>query len=205
MPASPVKFIFDDFHAPPPAQATLGEDNGASALETARAEGFAAGLKSAQTLQHVERDAALARIAASIAEAAERRDANLAADRADILAAARAFLETFCTHIAASRDVEAACDLLSKIHDFPRGARLKLFVGPSTSADDRSAIAARAAAISDAPPVAVLVDETLLPGEARLEWTDGAFRRTRAEIESAVNRLVDSLAQHLKENAHDSA
>ena len=201
MPAAPVKFIFDDFGAPPAPPAPVADSDSAAAIEAARADGFAAGLQSAQSLKGADRDAALAHIAASISDAQEQREAALAADRADILAAARAFIETFCSRIAAARDVDAACELLSKINDFPRGARLKLFVDAGMSADDRSAIAARAAAMSDAPPVAVMIDETLAPGESRLEWTDGAFRRTRAEIEAAVSRLVDSLGQHLKETA----
>jgi hypothetical protein len=199
MPASPVKFIFDDFNAPPPAEERSYGAESTAAVDAARAEGFAAGLKSAQSLMGAERDSALARIAASLAQSADDRYAALATDRADMLTAARVFLETFCGRLAAARDIDAACDLLSKICDFPRGTRLKLLVGKAMSAEDRDAIAARAAAMSDAPPVSIVIDEALLPGEARLEWTDGALRRTRAEIETAVNRLVESLGQHFKE------
>lgn len=198
MPASPMKFIFDDFNAPPPAPpASAAAD--IAAIEAARAEGFAAGLKSAQSLRGVERDAALARIAVAIAEAADDREAALAADRAEILVATRMFLETFCGRLAAARDVDAACDLLARISDFPRGGRLRLFVDAGMSAEDRDAIAARAAAMNGAPPVAVVTDEALSPGEQRLDWADGAFRRTRAEIEAAVNRLIESLDHHIRE------
>jgi hypothetical protein len=199
MGAQPVRFVFEDFNAPAsraPEPAHAGDD----AIAAAHEEGFAAGKAAAASAAEGASDAALDSIATALAQESAGRQAAIAADRADMLAAARSFLETFCGRIAAAREVDAASELLGRIAGFPpKGARLKLYVARSFDEEKRAAIAAHAARITDAPPVAVIVDEALSPGEARLEWSDGAVRRTRAEIDAAVTRLIEGLDHHLKE------
>jgi len=199
MRSAPVRFVFEDFGAAPVA-ARAEPDAGVDALAAARDQGFSEGRAAAVEAARAMHEARLDDLAAAIAREAETRRDALAADRADMLAAARAFLETFCARLATQREIEAASELLGRLTAFTaKSGRVRLLVADGFAEESRAAIEARLQRAGDAPPVAIAVDPALQPGEARLEWSDGALRRTRAEIDAAVTRLVDSLDHHLKE------
>lgn len=188
-------FSFDEFGEPaPPAETPRGRTSSAEDLAAARAEGVAEGRRLAMESIAAHEIAALDRIGAALDAAKEglKRDAP----HADLLAAARLFLEDFGAGLAAAREVEIADDLLRRLvenSEDRRAASLRL--NPRSLAR----LGARLAAVIEKRGVADFVtleeDAALDPGEARLEWRGGELRRGRAEIRAALAAIFDPLQE----------
>ena len=189
---APQPFNFDEFGA----KAEKNEEMPAeylAAIETARAEGLAEGRRLAMATIAADETALLADIAQAFEARRTFFEKEILATGVDLVELTRAFMEEFCGALATSREIEIAGDFLKSLVDH---------------SDDRRAVTLRLAPTSAerlGPKLSDLInsrglsafvllaqDEKLKAGEVRIDWRGGGAKRTRAEIASSVETLIQS-------------
>ncbi|MGF1543536.1 MAG: hypothetical protein ACFB00_03365 [Parvularculaceae bacterium] len=177
------------------------KDGHAAGLTDGRAEARAETAKAA-----ADNVAALAR---AIADAASARADGLRREREALARYAADVVEAFCAGLNAARERELALALIDELiaaDATPTTLRLAPTAVERLGGDVRAACETRGVA------VILAADPNLAAGEARLDWRGGEIRRTRTEINAAVDALVRRAAAERandrttqEEGAHERA
>jgi len=172
-----------------------------AALETARAEAFAAGrgagLAEAAQLHEAQIAAAIDTAAATLKELGRAHHAKLAELERDTAGLAAAVLSRFAPSIARRTALDDIAALVAQcIGEATDEPRLVLRVADDNFEALRTRVAPIAEGAGFAGKLVILGDETLGPADARVEWADGGAERdlgrlTR-ELETAALRLLDA-------------
>jgi flagellar assembly protein FliH len=177
--------------APPPP--TFSEAELAAAVAAARSEGRTeAEAEIRAGLEH-RRTEALAAIAAGLAQgqaAFERTLAARAGASGELaLALARALVPRALARQPLA-DVEAMLqEVVARLEGCPW---LELRLAPDLVEAGRAALARAAAEAGYRGEIRVIADAKLAPGDARLEWQDGAAVRDLARLEAEASALVEA-------------
>lgn len=169
-------------------------------LDAAREAGFAAGredaLAEANAAIAAKSAAALETLAAKLPALFAAEDAHARETEREAIAALRAIVGKVlpaCAARAPLAEIEGlASRCLAEAIDEPR---IVLRVGPAVYDAVRERIDAMAAASGYGGRIVLIAEDSLAPGDARIEWADGGAERRLAdqmnEIDATLARIAD--------------
>jgi flagellar assembly protein FliH len=220
--SAPHKFLFDrsfdQADAPrgvprkPPPEAPLSRAD----VEAARAQGVAEGRKAAlaeAARSSEERVAtALATLAGGMKELITGRQRDSAELQRRSLEAFRAIMHKAVPALCRKdplTEIEAL--VIQCLHEAFEEPRLVLRVADSLFPALRERVETLAASTGFAGKIVLLADETLAPGDARIEWAEGGAERDGArlltDIDAALARAIEAIsdqpAKPLEESKHE--
>lgn len=201
----------------PDASGSMPELAGQSAIDQAYARGLADGRaaaavsdsENAAAMQaHIEKGVEMGRASAmeSIAAAdsktlqaletalrdwpTQAKEAQ-AEDRATLLNVTRMFLAQFCGALAQERELDAVCDVLSRLSlASADDGRINLFLAKRSHTQLATKLETLLTVKGLSGVVDLQTDEALKPGECRMTWRGGAAQRGEEEIAAAVQSLL---------------
>ena len=189
---APQPFNFDEFSA----KAEKTEETSAEyrvAIETARAEGVAEGRRLAMATIAADETALLADIAQAFEARRTLFEKEILATGADLVELTRTFIEEFCGALATSREIEIASDFLKSLVDHSDDRRtVTLHLAPTSAERLGPKLSDLINSRGLGAFVLLAQDEKLKAGEVRIDWRGGGAKRTRAEIASSVETLIQS-------------
>lgn len=189
-------FAFDDVF-------TLGDDAASATeksftacdIETARREGYEAGADDAKAREEAAQTALLQSIAAAFGARRRAYEAAVDAHRNALSVAAATVLKRFCAKLAEAREIGLAEDLLDRLtKDDGEAAPATLNLNPDSLAKHRDALIEILKTRGFDRFVALEGDETLRPGEARIDWRGGAMARRLDDAMREIDTIFHSLA-----------
>ena len=219
---APHKFLFDQsfdlpdeprgVRAAPAPEPTFTRAELAAARAAGEAQGRDAALAEAAQAVEALAAAALSSLADGVRRALESREACAAETQRRALETTRVVLRKAAPALsrkAPLAEIESVVvDCLREILDEPR---VVLRVADSLFEAVQQRLGAITAATGFAGKVVLLADETLSPGDARVEWADGGAERDTnrlmRDIDGALARALDAIpvpgTSHPQENSHD--
>jgi flagellar assembly protein FliH len=192
--ASPAKFMFDEDFATgtkPTITVVEAERRRADAEAQAHRKGFAAG----QAQARGEADQRIAAALTVIAEGFARLD--------NALTGIETRLETEAVEVAVAVAAKLAPELIARepfaeisavandcFHQLVTAPHIVVRVGPDVFDQAHEQLTALAQAKGIEGRLVVLADETMKPGDCKIEWADGGVNRDQAATLSAIDDVV---------------
>lgn len=160
----------------------------AADLHAAREEARAEALDAVTAKEAAEQTRALAAIAERLEAGVRERNEAIAAQAASLVAIARDLVRAICVGATGQEKGDAALALLKRyLAAAPSKAPARLLISDKTP---KSAIAAICKAVKDrGADVAVETSADIAPGEARIDWRDGAMARDLGEILAQIETI----------------
>lgn len=166
-------------------------------LERARLDGFDAGLAQARAEQGAALLAAVDALQGSIELTEERIDAvatRITRDAAEVALAAADLLAGHALHHAPGVAIDEAIGRV--LQQVARGQHVTVRVHPTLADEVEGLIAERQNGDRRRLNLHVAADDTLVPGDARIEWDHGGLTLNAAERAEAVRAELCTLLPH---------